>query len=52
MREPAKTFEDLFVWQKAHQFAHAAEQLRCPLMLAVCQESDRQKYWGQKNGIG
>jgi four helix bundle protein len=21
MREPAKTFEDLFVWQKAHSFA-------------------------------
>jgi four helix bundle protein len=23
MREPAKTFEDLFVWQKAHQFVLA-----------------------------
>lgn len=23
MREPAKTFEDLVVWQKAHQFVLA-----------------------------
>ena len=27
MREPAKTFEDLVVWQKAHQFVLAAYRL-------------------------
>jgi len=27
MREPAKTFEDLLVWQKAHSFALAAYRL-------------------------
>jgi hypothetical protein len=27
MREPAKTFEDLVVWQKAHQFVLAVHRV-------------------------
>ena len=27
MRDPAKTFEDLVVWQKAHQFVLAVYRL-------------------------
>jgi hypothetical protein len=27
MRKPAKTFEDLLVWQKAHLFALAVQRL-------------------------